>query len=790
MRISYRIVTAALCCFALIFGGCAKKDTADTAVRLSRASEALHLKAISVYQDLIARGSDTEQLRLQLGKLYFSRGEFLKAVEEFKQVKGAQGRKLLAISYYKMGNYADALEVFSQTEELDDEYLYYRGLTCERLNLFDQALEGYCKIKSKEFAPAASKRSQLIEKRTSALSIQSINPAIHAIISSAPLESKYPQAGALFLLCDESIKVTPQNTQQSSLHYLVKILNERGKEDFSEVHIDYDSTFEKVELEYARTIKPDGTVTEVGSRHMRDVSKYLNFPLYSNVRVFIISFPEVVEGACIEYKLKVQRNQLINKKDFQLSYPIQSSEPILDARLVIEVPEDKTIALKKLNEQYNSFGAELNPRIEKRAGLTRYSWAFKDIPQIIPEANMPAQVEINPTMLISTFKDWEGIYQWWWSLAKDKIKTDEAIRQKVKELTHGLKTEEEKIRALYNFCAQKIRYVAVEYGQGGHEPHKAADIYANKYGDCKDQAILLVSMLKEARIDAWPVLIATKEYYNLSEDFPAVFFNHCIAAVAVGKKTVFLDPTAETCSFGDLPAADQERRIFACKESGFQIESTPFYPAEHNLVKQACVIKIEGDEGIIGEKRVLVQGRYDQGQRYLFLYTPPELIKEKLEERIQEISIGATLSRYLIKNLPNLNEPTVLEYAFKGPEYWTQAGPLRIFPQLAGLDVSLVAKDTRRYPIEFDIAEEREVTYEIGLPPHFHVKYMPEKLVQDSPWIQFKVEYGYKDRTISFRQNIRIKKRLVAQEEYAAFKQMYETIAKKIKQKIIVERSR
>jgi hypothetical protein len=209
------------------------------------------------------------------------------------------------------------------------------------------------------------------------------------LIAESPGEKDYPQAGALILDCNEEIEVTQDNRQTTTLHYLIKILNQRGKESFSEAQVEYDSTFEKVELEYARAIKPDGGIIEVGSRHIRDVSKYLNFPLYSNVRVYIISFPEITDGSFIEYKLRIRRNQLINKKDFVLSYSLQESEPILDAKFKIILPKDKSLNIKTINKEYNNYGAEINPKITLENGRKVYLWEFKDIPKIIPEANMP-----------------------------------------------------------------------------------------------------------------------------------------------------------------------------------------------------------------------------------------------------------------------------------------------------------------------------------------------------------------------------------------------------------------
>jgi hypothetical protein len=768
--------------------GCAQKNALEQAEEYTRQSETDYERAVNLYKGLISQGRDLARVHRQLGALYYNHGHFDEAIKELKKNNDRQAKKFLAISYYRLGNFTDALEVFSQEEAGDDEYLYYFGLTCERLNLFDRALVIYKKIKTPEFASLALGRINLIEKQVNLPSIKEINPQINKLLREAPHPEKYPQAGALILYCDEKVEITPQNTQVSTLHYLVKILNERGKESFSETHIDYDSTYEKVELVYARTIKPDGSVTEVGSRHIRDVSKYLNFPLYSNARVYIISFPEIVEGASIEYKAKIYRNQLITKKDFSMAYPVEASEPIIAANFNLVLPQDKTPKLKILNEKYNNFAATLSPQIQQQDSRLIYNWQFQELPQIIPEPNMPPGVEINPAILVSTFNSWQEVYEWWWGLSKDKIKADTAIKDKVAQLTKGLNSEEERARAIYNFCAQKIRYVAVEYGQAGYEPHSASDIFKNKYGDCKDQALLLVTMLKEAGLAAWCVLIPTKDCYNLNTDFPAMFFNHCIAAVAIKDKTIFLDPTAETCSFANLPIGDQGRKVLIIKDDGFQIQDTPFLPAETNLVRQKLAIKINLDESIVAEKAIFTYGAYDAAQRLWLLYTPPELIEQELKENLQNISIGAKLDRYLIKNLEDLNNPVVLSYNFKGPEYFTVAGNLWIMPQLASLDASIAAQDKRKYPIDFAMLDTIETISEITIPPQLAIRYLPASVSEESAWLKFNVEYNHKGNKIYFKQTRQLKNNRILEEEYPAFKNFLENLAKRVKQRIVLER--
>ena len=786
-------LTAAAAIFLVfpgILNGCVGKSQVEKAQDYVGKYKSNYQSAVDLYKELIKQGKDLTQLHFQLGQLYFSHSDFEQAKEEFKKIASPEAKKFLAICFYRLGDFPEALKILDETESLDEQARYYYGLICEKLNLFDKALDSYKMIKNEEFAARARERIGIIEKQERALHIKEISPETDKILSAAPPAENYPQAGAQILLCDEKIEITVDNKEISYLHYLVRILNERGKEGFSEAQIEYDSTYEKVELEYARTIKPDGTVAEVGSRHIRDVTKYLNFPLYSNARIYIISFPEIAEGASIEYKLKIIRNQLINKKDFMQSYPLQSSEPIIAANFTVELPKERTLYIKTLNAEYNNFAADLKPETEQRGANAVYRWQFKNIPQIIPEPKMPAGVEINPTLLLSTFNKWEDIYKWWWSLAKDKMAADGAIKEKTKELTRGLDSDEARVRRIHNFCAKEIRYVAVEYGQAGYEPHQAADIFKNKYGDCKDQAVLLVTMLKEGGFLAWPVLIGTKDYYNLNEDFPGVLFNHCIAAVLLKDKVIFLDPTAETCPFGDLPVDDQGRRVLLCRDDGYRIESTPAYPAQHNLVRQIMDIKINPDEGIVAQKGVFSYGLYDQAQRYWLLYTVPELIRNQLESKIQEISIGSRIDSYSVENADNLDKPVVLTYKFRGPEFFTIGGKLRIMPQLTSLDTALVAKDKRRYPIDLGILDTKEIELNLELPDNFVIKYMPQDSVEESPWLKFAVGYRYRDNKLIFTQKVELKEDRIPENQYADFKSFSEGLARKIKQRIVLERVR
>ncbi|MDD5655019.1 MAG: DUF3857 domain-containing protein [Candidatus Omnitrophica bacterium] len=784
-------VIAILALSALIASsGCGRNEASGKAQKSARASRKYYRESIKQYEGLISKGKDLQRLNYELGMLYFEHGEYERAGRNFKDSGLPEAKKYLAIALYKSGDFTEAHNLFKQIAEPDAQTRFFSGLTAEKLNLFDEALKNYRGVKDEPFKTSALELVQAITQESGRLTLADLPGNVRDIVRGAPGAENYPNAGALILSVDEAFDVAPDNTAVQSLHYIIKILNERGKEKYSEMAVEYDSTDEKVELEYARTIKPDGTVVTVGTRHIRDVSKYLNFPLYSNARVMIISFPEVTQGAVLEYKLKVFSSELINKNDFVIPYTVQENEPIMRGRFLLTVPEATEPRINILNPQYNYYAAALEPIVFKKGHLRQYLWEFKDIPQIIPEPNMPPAVEVSPVFVISTFKTWQEIYEWWWNLAKNKIEADDAIKAKTAELTSEKKSLREKIRAIYDFCARDIRYVAVEYGQAGYEPHQAKDIFSNKYGDCKDQAILLVTMLKVIGANAYPVLIPTRGMIDLQKDFPSSYFNHCIAAVECDGVNVFMDPTASTCPFSDLPAGDQQRNVLIFTDKGYKIDETPLLPAGHNKLIQKLDIQIGRDETLLAKREVLSFGQYDQMQRAWLTYTAPEQISQGLEEKIQDFASGARLIKYATANVLELSSPVRLEYSFSGQEYWTKAGTLRILPQLCDIDTSIAGLKERRYPVDLGLPEIRITEYDIKLPAGVKVKYLPENVSRENPWLKVTVRYAQKNGAISVKQETSTKKIRIAPEEYLEFKDFLEDVTRQIKQRVILEKAR
>jgi len=789
MKTIQKFFLSCLVCLAV----CSCQKIADSptakAQYYSQRAEILYHRAIDEYKKALTTAPDPEKIYYALGALYYQHADYVHALEVLGPLQSQAALKLTAMCYYKMGQYTDALTIFNKLGELeDDTFLYYYALTCEQQNLYDQALKIYPRIKFPGYQADVKTRIEQIGALAKNTDLEGIDPKIKELIEKAPAQEQYPQAGAVVLLSQEDIVIKDDNTMEFVQHYLIKILNDRGKR-YAEIEVGYDSTYDKIEIDFARTIKSDGQVISVGEKHIRDVSRYLNYPLYSNARVKIISMPEVANGAFIEYQVRLTRGKLVAQEHFNTLYALQSLDPIQSARFTVALPKGRALYQRILNEQYKTTQVDLIPKKITDENKDVYTWEFHDIPQIIPEPGMPPLSEITPVILLSTFSAWDEIYQWWWELAKDKIEADDPMKAKVKELTEGKTSLLEKARAIYNFTARDVRYVAIEYGQAGYEPHRASEIFKNKYGDCKDKSILLISMLKEIGVEAYPVLIGTKGVVIVPEDFPTIVFNHCIILVKLGDQEIFLDPTGETVLFGDLPGGDQGRKVLVFFEQEWKLMDTPKFPAEHNRALSKTTLHFDEAENIQAARTVFTFGSYDQSQRYRLRYTMPILIEENIKQRIQDIIPGAKLLDYYIENLESMEEQIQLKYHFEGSEFLLRAGgDWRIIPQLSSIDLDLASKDSRKYPIDFSIPKITEDILEIKLPKHYRAKALPEAIVEETPWFTYESSYQYQGDAIIFLERTHMTAQRLEPTDYPRYKSILEKLSKDVRYCVILEK--
>jgi len=769
---------------ALLFGGHLEK-----ALILNRQLSENKTEIIREFQ--LAEAEDpSDALYQQQALFYFENGKYEVCISSIKKIKKADygANRLLALAYYFTGSFTDALHhfeiVISEAQiRKDDEAIFYFAKTQEKKNLFEEALKTYGKVEDPAFRPQATERISKLEKQIP-LKFEDLPEEIKKIIKNAPHQEDHPQADGAVLLERENYEVFEDSTAVTDILRAVLVFNDRGKSRFAEVHLGYDSTYEEVEVTEAYTVKPDGSVVEVLSSAVRDVSKYLNFPLYSNARVKIISMPEVSPGSVIVYKARYRENKLVADGKVLYRYGVQGYEPCVTEQLTIKLPLRLKPNIKVFSRGYLEKTAALNPKIEKTDKNIIYRWEARDIPEIIPEDRMPSWCDVTDGFRLSTFTSWDEIYEWWKGMLEDRTEATPDIRAKTAELLDA-SSQTASAANIYNWVASQIRYVAVEYGEAGFRPHKADEIFTNKYGDCKDQAILLVTMLREARIKAYPVLIGTRGTFGLSEDFPELVFNHAIAACVIDGKIIFMDPTAETTPFGELPWGDQGRKVLVFFEDAWKIMETPEFESSENRVVKEMNISVGDEEKITVQRNVYTYGIYDHGQRYWLKYTKPVKIKEELQKKITSITPGARLLLHEVSGYENLKENCALKMSFEGENYFKKAGNFRILPQWGGVDTDIVSKVSRKYPLEKSFPSETDIKNTISLPAGFSAEFIPEEITEDNRWFSYVRKFTVSGNVLSYEEKTKDKGIPVACADYAKYREKIMALDKKARSQLI-----
>ncbi|MFH1363400.1 MAG: DUF3857 domain-containing protein [Candidatus Omnitrophota bacterium] len=743
------------------------------------------------YQDLIQEHEQLLEnnpadlaLRLKLARFYYDFKDYRKVSQLLTGQESPEAKILLAKAFSRLKDYDYAIAVFEQLKPFpeDPESLYLYAEVLEKKNLFPKALETYAQVKG---ALSAQARERIIAIRAEEVGDQVPQEISQLLQDSEDFLSQSQDDAAAYLLVDEQSEIFPDNTSVSIVHVIEKVLKERGKE-LAEVDIGYDSTYQRVELEFARTITKEGKVRYTAGENIRDVSRYLNFPLYSNSRAFIISMPSVDVGALIEYKVKIYSSKLVNDEDFSFIYRLREEYPVCKARFKLAIPKKSEIFFKFLNREYAE-GVKLQPSVSETGDKKTYTWEFQQIKPIIPEYAMPPQSYLNPAVLISSFSSWDEIYGWWQPLYQDKLALSQEMKEFLNQRIKGVTSDIEKAKKIYEFVAKNIRYVAIEYGQGGHEPHRVEEVFINRYGDCKDQAILLVSLLRQAGLKAYPVLIPTDRIYPIDKDFPSINFNHAICAVQINEDLIFMDPTAETTPFGEIPLGDQNRPVMVFFDDHWQIVLTD--TSKDSRVSYQMEISIDQEENANIRRQVRSFGFFASSYRGYLKYTHPELIEEDIRQKMKEISSLSSLIDYNIENADDFDLNPVLTYNFRVEKFFNPAGNLRIVPALdqIQLDRKLISKDTRQFPIDFSGLYSKDAKIKINLPKNLKVKYLPKPFSLENPWFKLEVSYRNLNQAVDFYQNLNVRKRFVEVKDYDKFVGYLEEAIYLLREEVILE---
>jgi Domain of Unknown Function with PDB structure (DUF3857)/Transglutaminase-like superfamily len=602
---------------------------------------------------------------------------------------------------------------------------------------------------------------------------------------------------AVIVLDETQTTVQPNGEIDTRYRQAIRLLRPEARRDYSSLDVPFDKET-KISYMKAWTIEANGHQMAVGDKDVIEHGMFESLDYeYTDVRLKTLDFPEANPGNVVGFEF-VQRHR---PYVFEDDWGFQNEVPVKTARLILQIPAGWEFTTNWFNHP------EQKP---VASGSNQYVWEVDDVPAMEIEPDMPAWRSLagwvglkyfpkDPAMRARTTGSWNDLALWYDGLTQSSRIASPEIKQKVAELTSGLSDPLSKIRAITEFMQRSIRYYAIEVGIGGYQPHPAAEVFAHQFGDCKDKATLLSSMLHEIGIDSYYVLVDSDRGV-VRPGYPSMNFDHVILAMRLpdtvsttalyafvndpklGPLLIF-DPTEEHTPLGYLPWQLQDSDALIVSPDGGEMVHLPLLPPATNRLLRVAKFDLTASGDLAGEVQQVEWGGPAAAQREEFLGAPPSKRAD-----IFEHFLGGFLNNFLflggsLGNLGKDDESLSLDYKFLSRGYANASGDLLILrPDVVGNeDIGLLNLFTqhkaRKYPVEFEEAMRQDDVFDITLPPGYALDGLPQPVQASCDYATYHSEIKVSDGVLHYKRTFEVKDVIVPVDRLPEIRAFLEQVA-------------
>jgi transglutaminase-like putative cysteine protease len=608
--------------------------------------------------------------------------------------------------------------------------------------------------------------------------------------------SDYDKDTVAVILLDETQTTVQSNGEIDTRHrQAIRLLRPEARNEYGGIGVDFDKDT-KVGYLKAWTIQANGHELAVGEKDAYEEG-YLSDIEYRDVRVKEIRFPEANPGNVVGYEYLRRDRPYV----FEDQWSFQHRVPVVTARYDLQLPPGWEFTTRWFNH------SEQQPQT---LAPNHVLWEVDSLPGVEIEPDMPNWRVVvgwvgikffphDPSMRAKATGSWKDVGLWYEGLEiPERVATPE-IKQKVADLTAGLIDPMAKARVLTEYVQHHIRYMAVEVGIGGWQPHAAGDVFARQFGDCKDKATLLITMLHEAGIEAYSVSVDDRRSF-IQASFPSIFMDHAILAIRLPDtvsdaglyavvndpklgRLLFFDPTNEHVPLGYIPWYLQDNYALVITPDGGELISLPLLPPATNRLLRVAKFDLTAAGDLSGEVQQVEWGGPAAAQREEFLEQPPSKRAE-----IFEHFLGGFLNNFVflggsLGNLEKDDESLSLDYKFSAQGYANPSGDLLILrPDIVGNeDVGLLNLFTqhkaRKYPIQFEEAMRQDDVFDITLPPGYALDGLPQPVEASCDYATYHSEIKVADGVLHYKRSFEVKDVIVPVDKLPEIRSFLQQVA-------------
>ena len=448
----------------------------------------------------------------------------------------------------------------------------------------------------------------------------------------------------------------------------VKVLTEKGRRSNASLSVTLNARYGDAAIFCVEIVGTNGQVRTVDfARTLKTATD--NSSMGSNIvdplqRRMSCAIPSLAVGEIRHVRFARRTRKPRMKGTWADCNMLEYTAPILSTVVTVDQPAENPVRHALLRHAFSNTVTRAAD-VPLGNGRTLLRWTARDVPQAFAEPNMPPLPRCVQALWLSTAKDWPSVSRWYWKLCEPHLAaTTPAMTNLVRDVVKGCATRDAKIRALFKFVSQEIRYMGLtlEDDAPGYEPHDVNITFDNRYGVCRDKAVLLVALLRIAGITAYPVLIHAGA--KMDPDVPIPYFNHAVVGVVKGEVKgergkvkdernpspftlhpspfTLMDPTDES-SRDLLPSYLSDKSYLVATPEGEMLRTSPVKSVEENMLRIDSTGTLSADGGILLTSRFAFDGINDTAVRHMFLKRTPEERRRAFESFVRNVAPGAEL---------------------------------------------------------------------------------------------------------------------------------------------------
>jgi hypothetical protein len=626
---------------------------------------------------------------------------------------------------------------------------------------------------------------------------------MHALVN-APLPAHDEKTDAVLLYSETNVTILSSDKIKTHMREAYKILRPGGREHGT-VFVSFNPQ-RKITSLHGWCIPLQGKDYEVKDKDAMETSAVQvdGGELFSDVKYKILRIPAPDPGSVVGYEDEVEEPFFL-----QDIWYFQESDPVRESHYSLHLPPGWEYKVSWLNYP------EVKPTSD---GNNSWQWAVTDVAGLRKEPEMPPIGGVAGQMIVSFFPaggsarknelaNWESIGSWYWNLIHNRFDSSPEIKQEVNRLTAAKPMLLQKMQTIGEFVQHDIRYVAIELGIGGWQPHPAPDVFSLRYGDCKDKATLMGSMLHEIGVDAYDVVINTRRG-SVTRETPAHnAFNHVITAIKLPDsltdpslvatmrhpklgRILFFDPTDVLTPFGQIRGHLQANYGLLVTPDGGELVELPMQPLATNSIQRTGQLSLDASGTLQGEIKEVRLGDRAASERWALQTVNKNSDKIKPIENVLAGSLAAfQITKATLINLQKTEEPFGFDYSFEAKNYAKNAGGLLLVrPRVIGTKATplLETKEPRQFPIEFEGPARDTDTFEISLPPGYQVDDLAPPTDADYSFGSYHSKTEVNGNVIRYSRTFELKELSVPVSKAEELKRFYRTIASDERNTVVV----